>query len=74
MEQAYGQGLSIGGSKRCPKVSNLVGSSNEVDILLENIETKALLDTGSCVSTLSQSFYENNFKHLDLFPLDNLLR
>ena len=55
-------------------MSNLVGSSNEVDILLENIETKALLDTGSCVSTISQSFYEANFKHLDLFPLDNLLK
>lgn len=53
-------------------MSNLVVSSNVVDILLE--KTKALLDTGSCVSTISQSFYEANCKHLDLFPLDNLLK
>ena len=35
-------------------------------MLINNIETNALLDTGSCVSTVSKTFYENNFKHLEL--------
>ena len=52
--QVYGQGLSIGKEKnQCPKVSKMVVSSNECDIMIEGIECKALLDTGSCVSTLS---------------------
>ena len=51
-----------------------MGSSNESDIFIDNVQTKALLDTGSCVSTISQSFYENNFKHLELMPLDNILK
>ena len=51
-----------------------MGSSNEVDIVVENIGTRALLDTGSCVSTIGQTFYENNFGHVELMPLNNLLR
>ena len=42
----------------------MVGSSNECDIMIEDIECKALLDTGSCVSTLSHSFYDSHFKHI----------
>lgn len=70
----YGQGLSIGRARKCPKVSNMIGSSNEVDIVVENISTKALLDTGSCVSTISQTFYENNYSGIELMPLNELLR
>ena len=64
-------------SGKCPKVSEkeIVGSSNEVSVLLNNlVETHALLDTGSCVSTLSKTFYEKHLSHVELMPLDNLLR
>lgn len=65
MTEAYGRGLSIGRARTCPKVSNIVGSSNEVDIVVENVNTRALLDTGSCVSTISQTFYESNFSDIE---------
>ena len=32
------------------------------------------MDTGSCVSTCSKSFYENNLSHLEILPLDNFVR
>lgn len=51
----------------------LVGHTNEVNILLENIATTTLLDTGSCVSLVSESFYLNNFKHIVLQPLTQIL-
>ena len=47
----------------------LVGESTEVFIQLDNIDTKALLDTGSTVSTLSYSFYQ---KHLSHRPIQDL--
>ena len=43
-------------------------------MFINGIETKALLDTGRCVSTCSKSFYENNLGHLKLMPLDNLVK
>lgn len=55
-------------------MSEIVGSSNEVSVLVNNIETKSLLDTGSCVSTISKTFYEQNFNHLELLPLDNFIK
>ena len=74
LEQVYGWGLSIGKQTHCPKVSNMVGSNNESVIVIEGIETKALLDTGSCVSTMCQSFYDEHLKHLPLNPVEDILR
>ena len=54
-----------GKNSKCPKVSD-INSSNEANIFINNIETNALLDTNSCVSTASKTFYETNFKHLNL--------
>jgi hypothetical protein len=51
----------------------LVGSSNEVDVTLNGIQVKALLDTGSSVSTVSQAFYEENLSNIPLTSLDNIL-
>lgn len=55
-------------------MSEIVGSSNEVTVLVNNIEAKSLLDTGSCVSTISRTFYEQNFSNLELLPLDNFIK
>ena len=51
----------------------LCGNVNEASIEIEGINTKALLDTGSCISTMSKVFYENNLKEIELKPLNNLL-
>ena len=55
-------------------MSGILSNSNETQILINNVQNIGLLDTGSCVSTISKAFYENNFKHLRLMPLDNILK
>ena len=58
---------------RVPRVSTLVGSANETHVLIEGVRTQALLDTGSSVSTISQSFYETHLSHLPLQPVKTLM-
>ena len=53
---------------------NLVGESNEVQVIVKEIETRALLDTGSTVSTISQSFYNAHLPYIELQPLNDLLQ
>ena len=53
---------------------NLVGTANEARVLLENVRCNALLDTGSQVSTLAESFYRKHFSHLPLEDCSLLLR
>ena len=38
------------------QVSTLVGTANEADVTIDGVRTKALLDTGSSVSTISYDF------------------
>ena len=52
----------------------MVGSSNECNIFIEGIETQALLDTGSCVSTLCQSFYDKYLTETPLLPVEDILK
>ena len=42
-------------------------------MFIEGIGTTALLDTGSCISSLGQSFYEKNLSHLPLLPVKDIL-
>ena len=51
----------------------LVGNINEVDIKIDGLPVTALCDTGSCVSTCSEKFFNENFKHKDLQSLDSIL-
>ena len=53
---------------------NIIGAANEARVLLENIWCNALLDTGSQVSTLAESFYRKHFIHLSLEDCSSLLR
>ena len=57
--------------ERVPGV--LVGSSNETEVIVNGLPVLALLDTGSTVSTIGQTFYANNFAHLSIRPLNDLL-
>ena len=52
----------------------LVGNVNEANIQIEGISTSALLDTDSSVSTISQTFFEQNLAHLELHDIGNLLK
>jgi len=53
---------------------DLVGTSNEAVVNIEGMDTGALLDTGSSVSTVSEAFFRSNLTHLDLHDIQGLLR
>ena len=58
-------GSTEGTQKEDPK---LVGTSNETDIEIGGHECRALLDTGSCVSIISESYWRDNMG--DQHPLN----
>jgi hypothetical protein len=51
----------------------LFGTPTETKVTLQDINTKALIDTGSTVSTLSHTFYKEHLSHLELKLLHSLL-
>ena len=60
-------------STQANKDPKLVGDVNEATIHINNIQTRALINTGSCVSVISNSFYQNNLKEIKLKPLTGIL-
>ena len=50
----------------------LVGASNESTVLISGVECKALIDTGSMVTTVSSSFYKAYLAHQELCPISTL--
>ncbi|XP_053390712.1 uncharacterized protein LOC128553555 [Mercenaria mercenaria] len=65
------------GSNPCTSDSTkdpkLVGDVNEVNISVNKIGVSALLDTGSCVSLISESFYKEHLSDVELEPLTGVL-
>jgi hypothetical protein len=57
-------------SKTYNTKSSLVGECNEVSVRIFDIETRALLDTGSTVSTINEAFYRRHFPDIPLQSLD----
>lgn len=53
---------------------NLCGKATEATVCIDRVETTALLDTGSCVSTIGKSFYDQNLDHLPLLPVTDILQ
>ena len=53
---------------------DLVGSPNETEVIVNDIQTKALLDTGSTVSTVSEKFYNSNLSDLTMHLLEFILK
>lgn len=51
----------------------LIGAKYTAHVLIDGQACNCLLDTGSQVTTVSQSFYENNLSNLDIHPLNELL-
>ena len=55
-------------------INDVVGQSNEASIQVEGVKTIALLDTGSSVSTVSDTFHRSFLGHLQIKPLDHFLK
>ena len=51
----------------------MVGTSSEVNVCIEGQTVSALLDTGSTVSTVSESYYQQHLQHLTLYPINDFL-
>lgn len=51
----------------------LVGETNEVSICIGNQPAQALLDTGSCVSIVSETYYRENLGNLEILPVGDIL-
>ena len=58
----------LGGTKNM----SLVGPSSEVDVLLQDVPCRALIDTGSMISTISKSLVER--LGLEIFPVKELIK
>ena len=52
----------------------MIGPLNESAVKLNGVSTLALLDTGSQVSCMSESFYNEKLSHVELQPLNTLLQ
>ena len=50
-----------------------MGNANEVDLLINNVPARALLDTGATVSVISESFLKEYLSACPLEPLGTLL-
>ena len=55
------------------KDSRLIGEVNEVNIMIGGKSAKALLDTGSVVSLVTETFYNNNLSNIEIKPVGEIL-
>ena len=53
--------------------NELIGSSNESRVIIEGIETSALIDTGSCVSTVSETFFRTSLQDIELHQVKEVI-
>lgn len=51
----------------------LIGAKYTAQVQINEQSCNCLLDTGSQVTTVSQTFYENNLSHLELYSIHDLL-
>ena len=75
-EEAYSGGAAVGSRTPSPSshhMDRIFGSASEVTISLDGNECVALLDTGSTVSTVSESFYRQALSAKSIQPLGELL-
>lgn len=56
------------------KGPTLVGGINETPVKVNGIETKALCDTGACVSTCSSTFVKECLKDVEIYPLEEIIK
>ena len=51
----------------------LIGESNEAFVTINSIPVRCLFDTGSTVSSISQSWYDAQLSEVPVKPLDTIL-
>ena len=71
-----GVGQTCGAFKQCPKEktpNQLMGDPTETNVLINGICCHSLLDTGSTVSSISESFYRHHLSDIPLQPLYGIL-
>ena len=73
-QQAYSLEHPSSVTQKTTTPKGLLGSANEVDVTLNGIRTKALLDTGSTVSTMSEQFYNQYCSNTPIEPLMDFIR
>lgn len=59
--------------KETIKTEKLIGPSNEITVSVNGVECKALLDTGSTVTCISQDFFESHLSNVTIKSLDSIL-
>ena len=68
----------MAGKKECPDPrftpSNLFGKANESIAVINNITVRSLVDTGSMVSTVSETFFFSKLTDCTLEPLSDLVK
>ena len=75
LAEAYNARRFVGNNRTSLKrETTLIGNSNESSVTIEGINTSALIDTGSCVSTVTKEFYEKHLNHIELQPVQGLLK
>lgn len=52
--------------------SKLVGAANESMVFIEDVEARCLVDTGSQLTTIAESFFKTQLNHLCIRPLSDI--
>ena len=53
--------------------ASLIGKTPEAAVVINGIETTALLDTGATISTVAEAFYNEHLQHLTIHPVQDIL-
>ena len=70
---AKGQTLGREFQRPSTDESTLIGTANEVSVEVNGVGVKALIDTGSTVSTISRSFCKEQFPDIEIKSLDTVI-
>ena len=52
------------------KIIDLNGPANETEVIINGRKVNALLDTGSQITSISESYYKNHLSNYPLVPVD----
>ena len=52
------------------EIIDLIGPANETEVIINGMKVNALLDTGSQITSISESYYKNNLSNYPLIPVD----
>ena len=52
------------------EIIDLIGPANETEVIIDGKKVNALLDTGSQITLISESYYKNHLSNYPLVPVD----